>query len=99
MAHPAEDLIQLSALIDGELSGAEAGRTRKRLTESALLRDEFRRIKSLCAMLERWDHIDSRHVVASPTYQATLLERLRRLRASERKPTSLLIPISDASRN
>jgi hypothetical protein len=99
MVNPAEDLIQLSALIDGELDGIEAGRIRQHLAQSALLQDDYRRTKALCELLERWDRIDSRDIAASPRYQATLLERLRRLRASERQANSLVITLSEVSRN
>ena len=99
MVNPAEDLIQLSALIDGELDGIEAGVTRQHLIESALLQDEYHRTKAVCEMLERWDRIDSRDICASPSYEATLFERLRRMRASEHKATTLVITLSEASRN
>jgi len=99
MGNPAEDLIQLSALIDDELNGIEAGRTRQRLADSAMLREEYRRTKAICELLQRWDRIDSRNISASPAYEAILLERLRRMRASERKPTSLVIAFSEVSRN
>ena len=99
MANPADDLIQLSALIDGELDGIEAGRIMQRLENSAALQDEYRRTKAACELLERWDKIDCRKIAASPSFQARLLKRLRRLRASEHKPSSLIIHLSALSNN
>jgi len=99
MANPADDRIQLNALIDDELDGVVAGRIRRRLAESTTLQDEYRSTKALCELLNRWDKIDCRHVSASPSYQAKLLERLRRLKASERNFSTLVITFAPASRN
>ena len=99
MANPAKDLIQLSALIDGELNGAEAGKVRERLAESETLQKEYRRIKEICDLLECWDRFDMHNVAASPSYEAKLHERLLKLLESTREKSSRVIRLKNSSRN
>ncbi|MBW7994990.1 MAG: hypothetical protein FVQ81_00170 [Candidatus Glassbacteria bacterium] len=99
MQDPADSLIQLSAYLDDELNGLEAGRTRQRLADCPRLREEYRRIKDLCELLTRWDKIDCRQVTASAGFEVTLTERLSLLRASELPGNGSIFFLSPASLN
>ncbi len=82
MPVPAEDLIQLSAYIDGELDGDEAGRIAMRLVTNLALAEEYEMLKQIRDMLSYLDKIDCTVVAASPAFEPKLYRHLRPLRSN-----------------
>jgi anti-sigma factor RsiW len=100
MAYPADVLIQLSAYLDGELDGAEAGRIAVLLVSNPAISEEYEFLKQICSTLTNWDRIDcSGRLCASPSFEPKLTERLSRLRANGRNSVSNSHSLSTATHN
>ncbi len=99
MTDPAEDLIQLSAYLDRELDGAEAGRIAALLLTNSALAEEYKLLKQIRDELSCWDKYDCIDVCASPAFEDKLTERLRQLRGAGSKSPGASANLTTVSRN
>jgi hypothetical protein len=99
MEAPAECLIQLSAYMDGELEGAEAGQVTVLLVSNPAVSEEYELLKQVCNTLTAWDEVDCIGIYASPSFVPKLTERLHKYHADKHKSDSGHHSLTSATRN
>lgn len=99
MTKPADDLLQLNALLDGELNGVEGEWIRKRLAASVRLQEELFQIKCVIETLNLWDQFATPDIRASDNFERKLFNRLRRVVADGNAGVSPRPILAPASRN
>ena len=80
MDEPADEMYQLSALLDNELKESVAAGVRKKIIQSEQWRSEYEDLKALNELLQRWYKLEVKDIRASATFELRLLERLRNLK-------------------
>jgi len=91
MHKPADEMYQLSALLDNELNESEAAEVRKKIIQSEKWRSEYEDLKALNDLLQHWDRIELKDIRASATFELRLLEQLRNLKKHLLTPFIILI--------
>jgi len=95
MDKPADEMYQLSALLDNELNESEAAEVRKKIIQSEQWRSEYEDLKALNKLLQRWYQLELKDIRASATFELRLLERLRNLKKHAGTSfTILILPLS-----
>jgi len=91
MDKPADEMYQLSALLDNELNESEAAEVKRKIIRSEKWRSEYEDLKALKNLLQRWDRFELKDIRASATFELRLLERMRNLKKHPVVPVTILI--------
>ncbi|HUU29254.1 MAG TPA: hypothetical protein VM123_15720 [archaeon] len=85
MDKPADELYQLTAFLDNELTEAEAEEVKRKIMKSDKWKNEYERLKELDQLLRLWDEVELKGIKASSSYESKLIQRLR---SSEKRPVT-----------
>ena len=91
MDRPADEMYQLSALLDNELNQREAAEAKRKIIQSEKWRCEYENLKALNNLLQCWDRIELKDIRASASFELRLLQRLRNLKKHAAPPFIILI--------
>lgn len=91
MDEPADELYQISALLDNELNQSRAAEVRRKIIQSEKWRREYEELKAMNELFQRWDRLELKNIRASATFELSLLERLRNLKKRPVVPVTILI--------
>jgi len=91
MDRPADEMNQLSALLDNELNAVEAAEVKRKIMQSEKWRSEYENLKALNNLLQLWDRIELKDIRAPANFESRLFARLRNLKKIASPPFTILI--------
>lgn len=91
MDRPADEMYQLSALLDSELNDTEAAEVKRKICRSEKWRRSYGELKAICELLNCWDRHELKNIRASATFELKLAARLQNLKKYPVVPFTILI--------